>query len=94
MSVQNRHRLWSSQKRSPLPVKCNTVPLKCNSMVWAIRVMPGVMTVTERHLQGNNFLDGLLHTHTTAKLPNFLCLICFAFAAYVLTAVYCSSMNQ
>jgi len=66
MSVQNRDRPWSSQKQTPLPVKCNT-------MMWAMRVTPGVMTVTERHLQRKNF-DGNLHTQTTAQFPNFLCL--------------------
>ena len=66
MSVQNRHRPWSSQKQTPLPLKCNT-------MIWAIRVTPGVMTVTERHLQRNNF-DGHLHTHINAQFPNFCAL--------------------
>jgi hypothetical protein len=49
--------------------------MKCNTMMWAIRVMPGVMTVTERHLQRNNF-DGHLHTYTTAQFPNLLRLKC------------------
>jgi len=68
MSVQNRHRPWSSHKQTPLTLKCNT-------MMWAIRVTPGVMTVTERHLQRKNF-DGNLHTQTTTQFPNFLCLKC------------------
>jgi len=72
MSVQNRHRPWSSQKQTPLTLKCNT-------MMWAIRVAPGVMTVTGPHLQGNNFLDGHLHIHTTAKLPNLYALYVLLF---------------